>query len=121
MHPEERLAGPSPVLSGMSDHLHGFGTWLLRRVAQAVEAGDVPANLLAELKAELEASRARPRAQSHADAVRDIAVELQMPIEKVEAGLAALEGRPLVTRELLMRRLAEAWLERLRKGYRTSD
>jgi len=38
-----------------------FGPWLPCRVAQAVEAGDVPGNLLTELQAELEAMRERPR------------------------------------------------------------
>lgn len=41
----------------------------------------------------------------------DIAVELEMPMEKVEPGLAALEAQPTVTRELHVRRIAEAWLE----------
>lgn len=34
-----------------------------------------------------------------------------MPIEKVEPGLAALEAQPRVTRMVLLRRIAEAWLE----------
>jgi len=33
-----------------------FETWLLRRVAQAVEAGEVPEALLMELQAEIEAA-----------------------------------------------------------------
>ncbi len=94
-----------------------FETWLLRHVAHAVEAGEVPANLLAELSAEFEASREKPPEQSHSDAAQDIAAEVQMPIEKVEAGLAALEAQPRVIRELLMRRIAEAWLEGQRKAY----
>lgn len=49
--------------------------------------------------------------KSHADAVQDIAVELSMPIKKVEAGLAALEKRPRVVCEMLMRRISEAWLD----------
>jgi len=38
-----------------------FELRLLRRVAQAVEAGEAPASLLAELQAELEAAKQRPR------------------------------------------------------------
>ncbi len=49
--------------------------------------------------------------------MRDIAVELQMPIEKVETGLAAIEAQPRVIREMLMRRIAEAWLEGQGKRY----
>ena len=71
-----------------------FETWLLRRVAQAVEAGEVPADLLSELQAEFEESREKPQEQSHADAVQDIASELGMPVEKVEAGLAMLQQVP---------------------------
>lgn len=47
----------------------------------------------------------------------DIAAELEMPVEKVEAGLAALEAQPRVVREAPMRRIAEAWLE----GQRACD
>jgi len=79
-----------------------FETWLLGRVPQPVEAGEVSVDLLTELRAEFEASREKPPEQSQADAVLDIAVELQMPIEKVEAGLAALEVQPRVIREELL-------------------
>ena len=95
-----------------------FESWLRRRVAHAVEAGDVPAELLADLQAEFEASRAKPLEQSQAEAVQDIAVELQMPIEKVEAGLAALEAQPRVIREVVLRQIAEKWLEAQRQAYR---
>ncbi|MGD0267384.1 MAG: hypothetical protein ABSD47_20935 [Candidatus Methylomirabilota bacterium] len=93
------------------DPMESFETWLLRRVAQAVEAGEVSAILLAELKADFDASRGKPPEESHADAAQDIAVQLTMPVEEVEAGLAALEAQPRVIREVLMRRIAEAWLE----------
>jgi hypothetical protein len=101
-----------------ADPMERFLTWLLRRGAQAVEVGEVPADLLADLQGEFEASRAKRPEKSLADAVRDIAVELQMPIERVEAGVAALEAQPHVIRVLLMRRIAPAWLEAQRKAYR---
>ena len=91
--------------------LEEFEAWLMCRVAQAVEVGEIPADLLAGLEAEFDTSREKSPEQSHSDAAHDISVELQMPIEKVEAGLAALEAQPRVIRELLMRRLAERWLE----------
>jgi hypothetical protein len=90
--------------------MESFESWLLCRVARAVEAGEVSVDLLTELQAEFEAARDRPQEQSHADAVQDIAVELQMRMEEVETGLAALETQPRVIREVLMRRIAEAWL-----------
>jgi len=105
------MASPSP------EPVESFEPWLRRRVAQAVEADEVPADLLAELRAEFEASREKPLEQSQAEAVQDIAVELQMPIEKVEAGLASLEAQPLVIREELIRRIGSACLEAQRKGY----
>jgi hypothetical protein len=74
------------------ESMKGFESWLLRRVAQMVEARDVPANLLTELQAEFAAARERPQAQSHADAVLDIALELAMPVEEMEAVLGA-QGR----------------------------
>jgi len=90
--------------------MESFETWLLCRVAGAVGAGEVSVDLLTELQAEFEAARDRPQEQRHADAVQDIAVELQMPMEEVETGLAALETQPRVIREALMRRIAEARL-----------
>ncbi len=96
--------------------LESFETWLLRRVAQAVEAGEVSGDLLAELQAEFEASREKSPEQSHSDAAQDVALELDLSIEKVEAGLAALETQPRVIREHLMRRIAKAWLEGERRA-----
>jgi DNA-directed RNA polymerase specialized sigma subunit len=86
-----------------------FEAWLLLRVAQAVESGEVPAALLTELQAGFEAARERPQEESHAEAVRDIAENLGIPEEEVERGLAAIDAQPSVTRELLMRRIAEAY------------
>ncbi|MGD0267328.1 MAG: hypothetical protein ABSD47_20630 [Candidatus Methylomirabilota bacterium] len=97
--------------------MEGFESWLLRRVAQTVEAGDVPANLLTELQAEFAAARERPQAQSHADAVLDIALELAMPVEEVEAVLGALKAaRPRFQRgnELVFNDLCEAVLQWLK-------
>lgn len=54
----------------------------------------------------------------HADAVQDIAVVLGMPVEKVEAGLIALEAQPRVIRQVLLRRIAERWVDGQRRGYR---
>ncbi len=94
-----------------------FETWLFRRVAQAVEGGEVPAHLLTELEAAMEEARDRPQEESHAEAVRDLAAQLGIPLAEAERALAGLEAQPTVTRELLMRRIAEAWLEGQRRGY----
>ncbi len=97
--------------------IESFQAWLLRRVAQAVEAGEVPADLLTDLQAQIEAARGMPQEAGHARAVRDIAERLRIPVDQVEQGLSALEGHPRVTRELLLREIAEAWLEGQRRTW----
>jgi len=42
--------------------------------------------------------------------MRDITVELQILVEKAEAGLAALESQPRLIRELVIPRIPEASL-----------
>ena len=102
----------------LPEPLEGFESWLLRRVAQAVEAGEVPADVLTDLQAEIEAAKDLPQEEGHARSVRDIAERLGIPVGEAEQGLSALEAQPGVTRELVMRRIAEAWLEGQRKAYR---
>ncbi len=84
-------------------------------MSKAVEAGDVPADLLMELQGEFQTARAMPQEEAHVRAVRDIAERLRIQVDQVDRGLNALEGQPTVTRELVMRRIAEAWLEGQRK------
>lgn len=43
--------------SNKPDPMGAFETWLLRRVAQAVESGEVSADLLTKLQAACEAAR----------------------------------------------------------------
>jgi hypothetical protein len=103
------------VDGAMPEPMDTFKPWLLHRVAQAVEAGEVPVDLLVELQAAFEAAREKPQEEGHAAAVQDIAQVMEVPLEETEGGLRALEALPTVTRELLMRRVAEAWLEGQRK------
>ena len=51
--------------------------------------------------------------------MQDIAERLNIPLERADHMLAGLEAQPTVTRELLMRRVAEAWLEGQRRAYRS--
>ncbi len=97
-----------------------FQTWLLHRVAQAVEAGEVPADLLTELQAEIETARTIPQDVGDAAAIRQIADLAEVPEEEAAKTLAAIEAQPNVTQELLMRRIAEAWLAGQRDAYRTT-
>ncbi|MFI5341638.1 MAG: hypothetical protein ACHQ7N_17585 [Candidatus Methylomirabilales bacterium] len=106
------MVSPSP------EPVEPFESWLLRRVAQAVEAGEVPATLLADLQAEIEAARERPQEEGYAEAVRDIAQRLDVPLEQAASMLTGLESQPTLTREVFLRRIVEAWLEGQRKVYR---
>ena len=100
------------------DPLETFETWLLRRVAHAVEGDELPADLLTELFAGIEDSRKAAQEENHPKAVREIADALEIPSEEVEQALTIIEAQPAVTREMLMRRIAEAWLEGQRRAYR---
>ncbi len=96
-----------------------YDAWLLRRVGQAVEAGEVPAKLLTELQEEFQAAHGEPEKAVRAGAIRFVA-ELAgiSPLTAAET-LTALETQPEVMRTVMMRRLAEAWLERQRQAYRS--
>ena len=102
----------------MSDPLDAFESWVLRRVAQAVEAGEVPAELLAELRSELERAGEPPREEGHARAVQDMAEMFGLPVDRVEKLLAAFEAQPPEMRERLRRRIVELWLAWERATYR---
>ena len=90
--------------------MEAFEAWLLHRVAEAVEAGEVSANILAELRTEAERAREVPQEEGHALAVQAIAEQLGLPVDQVDKLLGALEAQPTVPRELLMRRSVETWL-----------
>jgi len=57
----------------MSDPAEPFETWLLRRVAHAVAAGDVSADLLTDLHAEIADARDRSPDDRHALALQELA------------------------------------------------
>ncbi len=107
-----------PVGATMTrDHVtQDFESWLLCRVAEAVEAGEVSGDLLAELQAEFTAARDRPREEAQAAAIRQIADLAGVPEVEARSALEIIEAQPAVTREMLLRRLAEAWLEGQRKA-----
>ncbi len=105
----------------MPDPTEPFEPWLLRRVAHAVEAGEVSTDLVAELGSEMERARELPQEEGHALAVQDIAERLGLPAGYAERMLGALEVQPTVTRELLLRRIVEAWLEGQRTAYDTQQ
>ncbi len=86
-------------------------------MAQAVEAEEVSADLLADLQAEIETARERSQAEGHAAAIQHIADLAGVSEEEAAKTLAAIEAEPRVTRELLMRRFVEAWLRAERRAW----
>jgi hypothetical protein len=105
------------VKRSTSDPAEPFETWLLHRVAEAVEGGEVSADLLTELHAEIAETRARPPEERYALALMELAERVQLPVDRLTELLATLEAQPTVTRELVLRRLVEAWLAHQREAY----
>ena len=84
--------------------LEAFETWLLRRVAQAEEAGDVPASLLAELRANFEAVRTTAQEERHAAAIQHLTEIAEIPSEQEAGALESIEAQPSV---MLVARIRE--------------
>ncbi|HSD52502.1 MAG TPA: hypothetical protein VLG48_13950 [Candidatus Methylomirabilis sp.] len=91
--------------------------WFPCRVAEAVEAGEVPEALLTELQAEIEAEKERPQEEVPAAAIQQIADLAGVDRGRAAQVLATMEAQPEVARELLMRRIAEAWLAGQRRAH----
>ncbi len=95
--------------------------WLLHRVAQSVEAGEVSGELVTHLHAELASARERPEEEGYAMAVEHLAELTGLPQEEAAKILAAIERQPSGTRRLLLGRLVEVWLEGQRRAYRKAE
>ena len=80
----------------MPDPAEPFETWLLRRVADAVEGGEVSATLLTDLHAEIAEARERPPEERHALALMELAERVQLPVDRLTELLATLEAQPSV-------------------------
>jgi len=61
------------------DPTEPFETWLLHRVAEAVEGDEVSATLLTELHAAIAEARARPPEARDALALMDLAERVNLP------------------------------------------
>jgi hypothetical protein len=94
-----------------------FETWLLHRVAEAVEGNEVSAALLTDLHAAMAAVRARPPEARDALALMDLAERVNLPVDELTELLATLEAQPTVVRERFLRRFVEAWLMQQRELY----
>ena len=101
-----------------TEPLENFETWLLHRVGQAVEAGEVSADLLTELQGEIEAAREVPQDEGEAAAIRQVADIVGISEERAARVLSAIDAGTTVARQRLLRGIAEAWLEGHRETYR---
>jgi len=68
-----------------------FETWLLHRVAQAVEAGEVSVNLLTDLQAEITEAHGRPSDDRHTLAIQELAKRFSLSVDWLKEALAALD------------------------------
>ena len=94
----------------LPDPAERFETSLFQRVARAVEAREVSADLLAELHAEIAAARARPPEERDALALMELGERAKLPVGQLTELLAALEAQSTVARERFLRRFVEGWL-----------
>ncbi len=74
--------------------LENFESWLLRRVAQCVEAGEVSVDLLTELQAAFEASHERPHAEAHDTSIQHIVDLAGAPEAEARSVLEAIQAQP---------------------------
>jgi hypothetical protein len=101
----------------MADPTEPFETWLLHRIAEAVEAGEVSADLLAGIQSAMAETRGRSPDERHALALMEFAERVNLPVDRLTELLATLEAQPTVTRERILRRFVEAWLMHQREAY----
>ena len=94
-----------------------FETWLLHRVAEAVEGREVSADLLTDLHAAITEARARPPEARDALALMDLTERVNLPVDHLTELLATLQAQPTVVRERFLRRFVDAWLMQQRELY----
>jgi hypothetical protein len=101
----------------MPDPAEPFETWLLHRVAEAVEGNEVSATLLTDLHAEIAEAHAQSPDERHALALMDLAERVNLPVDELTELLATLQAQPTAVRERFLRRFVEAWLMQQREAY----
>ena len=105
----------------MADPAAPFETWLLHRVADAVEGAEVSAELLTELHDVMAEVRARPPEAREALAFIDLVERANLPVDDITELLAFLREQPPVERERFLRRFVEGWLVQQREAYDTEQ
>ena len=101
----------------MSNPTEAFETWLLHRVAEAVEGNEASATLLTDLHDAIAEAHARPPEARDALALMDLAERVNLPVDHLTELLATLQAQPTVVRERFLRRFVEAWLVHQREAY----
>jgi hypothetical protein len=101
----------------MANAAEPFETWLLRRVAEAVEGREVSADLLTELHAAIAEVRTRPPEARDALALMELAERVNLPVDHLTELLVTLQAQPTAVRERFLRRFVEAWLVQQRELY----
>jgi hypothetical protein len=101
----------------VSDPPEPFETWLLHRVAEAVEGNEVSADLLTDLRAAMAEVRARPLDTRDALALMELAERVNLPVDHLTELLTTLETQPTAVPERFRRRFVEAWLAQQREAY----
>ena len=95
-----------------------FESWLLRRVARAVEADEVPETLLTELQAEIEAAKEVSPEEGEVAAIQQIVDLVGISEERAAKVLSAIDAGTTEARQRLLRGIAEAWLKGHQETYR---
>ena len=98
-----------------------FECWIPSRVAEAVQRGEVPEQVLSRLQAILEAGGDASADLPRLAAVREIAELAGNPPAQAAAVFGALQRLPGVAQERLDQRIAEAWLAGQRRQDRAGE
>ncbi len=101
----------------MADPVEPFESWLLHRVAEAVENREVSADLLTELHEAIAEARARPPEARDSLALMELAERVNIPVDELTDLLETLEAQPIEARERFLRGIVEAWLVQQREAY----
>lgn len=101
----------------VTDPADAFEAWFRHRLAEAVEGGEISADLLTGLHAVLEEIRNRPPQARDALALMELAERVYLPADHLAELLTSLQAQPSGARERFLRRFVEAWLVRQRELY----
>jgi hypothetical protein len=100
-------------------HTQPFANWAQRRIAQAIEAGDLGSDLALRFGAQLAAASSLPTRATREVVVERLAETLAIPLGEASEMLDALERLPSDRQVRSLRQTLHQWLEsrlRARQG-----